>query len=120
MLTSVDGRSDDVLPLPAREGGTVSVHPLTLRSPLTAVDGLRQYRIVHDRHGLTVEAVLRDGLGERAGREIAAEIAQRLREALAARGVEPPSIRVERVAAIERHPGSGKAKLVETRLSEAP
>lgn len=120
VLTSVDGRSDDVLPLPAREGGTVSVHPLTLRSPLTAVDGLRQYRIVHDRHGLTVEAVLRDGLGERAGREIAAEIAQRLREALAARGVEPPSIRVERVAAIERHPGSGKAKLVETRLSEAP
>jgi len=120
VLASIEGRRDDVLALPGRAGGTVAVHPLTLRGPLTGVEELRQYRIVLDRSGLTVEAVMPSEMGEETGRETSAEIVRRLRDALEARGVEPPAIQVRRVAAIERHPGSGKAKLVETRLSEAP
>lgn len=112
VLSSVDGRSDDILSLPARGGGTVAVHPLTLRSPLAGMASLRQYRIVHDHRGLTVEAVLRPG-----ARDVSAEVARRLGDALSDRGVEPPAIAVVPVAAIERHPGSGKAKLVESRLS---
>lgn len=120
LLAAIDGRSDDVLSLPGRSGERVAVHPLTLRGPLTGVEELRQYRIVLDHDGLTVEAVLATGLGAEAGHQSATEIARRLRDALRARGVEPPAISVRRVAAIERHPGSGKAKLVESRLGEAP
>lgn len=119
VLSSIDGRGDDALTLPGRSGGTVSVHPLTLRGPLTGVEELRQYRLVLDRDGLTVEAVLATDLGEEAARGACGEIAGRLRAALEAGDVEPPAIHVRRVTAIERHPGSGKAKLVESRLGEA-
>lgn len=111
VLAAVDGRSDDVLTLPAVAGGTVAVHPLALRSPLAGIAALRQYRIVHDERGLTVEAVLAPGDGD-----VSAEIGRRLAGALAERGARPPAITVRRVAAIERHPGSGKAKLVESRV----
>jgi phenylacetate-coenzyme A ligase PaaK-like adenylate-forming protein len=111
LLETVDGRSDDILVLPAAGGGTVSVHPLTLRSPLAALPDLRQYRIVHDASGLTVEAVIGAGNGE-----TGAEIERRLTAALAERGAGGTPVTVTQVEAIERHPGSGKAKLVESRV----
>ena len=46
VLSSVDGRSDEVLRLPGARGEPVAVHPLALRSPLATVPGLVQYRIV--------------------------------------------------------------------------
>jgi len=110
-LAGVDGRSDDILRLPGSDGDTVAVHPLTLRSPLAAVAGLRQYRIVHDRRGLTIEVV-----AER-GRDVTGGVARAVAAALAERGVLAPPIAVEPVEAIARHPGSGKAKLVESRLA---
>lgn len=111
MIAGVDGRSDDILMLPGREGGTVAVHPLTLRSPLAAVAGLRQYRIVHDRGAIAIEVVAEPG------HDVAADVRVAVAGALDRRGVVAPSISVDRVERIERHPGSGKAKLVESRLA---
>lgn len=111
LISSIDGRADDILRLPGRDGATVAVHPLTLRSPLAGLPEVRQYRIVHDAAGLTVEAVLTPGHGD-----APQEIRRRLSAALEDRGVTGIAVTVTPVEAIERHPGSGKAKLVESRI----
>jgi putative adenylate-forming enzyme len=110
LLESVDGRSDDLLELPATAGGTISVHPLTLRSPLSGIVALSEYKIVHRRDELRVEAVLNaTGDHEQACREIEARLTQALTES----GAQSPPIRVESVAEIPRHPHSGKKKAIE-------
>lgn len=109
LLRSIEGRSDDVLEMPARDGGTVKVHPLTLRSPLAGVAALSEYRIVYVADELRVEAVL----AGTNGRQACGEIETRLEAALAERGVQVLSIRVESVTEIPRHPHSGKHKAIE-------
>lgn len=109
LLKSIEGRSDDVLEMPARDGGTIKVHPLTLRSPLARVGALSEYRIVYRAGELRVEAVLAGSDGRQACREIEA----RLGAALVERKVQAPPILVESVAEIPRHPHSGKHKAIE-------
>lgn len=109
LLETVGGRSDDVLELPATEGGTIKVHPVTLRSPLAGVGALSEYRIVYGAGELRVEAVLASADGRQACREIETGLGA----ALAERGVQAPPILVESVAEIPRHPHSGKHKVIE-------
>jgi putative adenylate-forming enzyme len=109
LLKSIEGRSDDVLEVPAAEGGTIKVHPLTLRSPLARVAALSEYRIVYRAGELRVEAVLAGA----DGRQTCREIETGLGAALAERGVQVPPILVESVAGIPRHPHSGKHKAIE-------
>ncbi len=109
LLETVGGRSDDVLEMPATEGGTIKVHPVTLRSPLAGVGALSEYRIVYGAGGLRVDAVLTGA----DGRQACGEIETGLRAALAKRGVRVPPILVESVAEIPRHPRSGKHKAIE-------
>jgi phenylacetate-coenzyme A ligase PaaK-like adenylate-forming protein len=111
LIETIDGRTDDVLSLASPTGGEVTVHPLVLRSPLAKVAGLRQYRIVHDDRGLQVEAVLMDGCGE----QTRAEVRSLLSAALEDAGAGATPVDVVQVEAIERHAGSGKAKLIESR-----
>jgi len=111
LLAAVDGRSDDLLKLRGRDGGVVTVHPLAIRSPLATLAGLREYRVVLDRDGLTIEAVLALG-----GESDAARIPALLGAALEQCGVASPPVHVRPVAEIARNPISGKKKLVESRL----
>lgn len=116
LLESVEGRSDDVLEMPAPDGGRVKVHPLTLRSPLAGIAALSQYRIVYGAGELRVEAVLNGGGdSEEACREIEARLGAALREG----GASAPSIQARGVEAIPRHPHSGKHKVVEVEASES-
>lgn len=110
LLAGVDGRSDDILTLPGGSGGTVSVHPLVLRSPLAAVPGLRQYRVIHHPRGITIEVVAAAGAAD-----VAAAAERTVVAALRSSGASVPPVAVVRVEAIERHPGSGKAKVVVSR-----
>jgi phenylacetate-coenzyme A ligase PaaK-like adenylate-forming protein len=110
LLKSIDGRSDDVLEMPATDGGTIKVHPLTLRSPLAGIGVLSEYRIVHRAGRLRVEAVLNGG-GDHA--QACREIEVRLGAALVEGGAQPPPIHVQSVDKIPRHPHSGKHKAVE-------
>lgn len=113
LLESVGGRSDDVLELPAAAGGTIKVHPLTLRSPLAGVAALSEYRIVYGGGELRVEALLAGTDRRRACGEIEA----RLEAALVERGAQPPSIHVESVDEIPCHPRSGKHKAIEVQAA---
>jgi phenylacetate-CoA ligase len=109
-LTSVDGRADDVLRLPGAGGSTVAVHPIAIRSPLSAVPELRRYKVVHDRDGLHVRLELRSG-----GDDVAEHVARVLRERLAEAGaaIEPQVEIVERLA---DDSASGKFRLIESRV----
>lgn len=110
LLAAVDGRSDDILTLPGRSGGTVPIHPLTLRGPLAAVSGLRQYRLVHEPGGVTIEVV-----AAAAAADVAETARRAVIDALRSSGAAVPPVAAVAVDAIERHPGSGKAKVVLSR-----
>ena len=107
-IVRIDGRSDDVLRLPAKGVGPLSVHPYRLRAPFVQLLDVLQYQVVQRENGLVVRVVPRAGdergLEERVRRAICA--------ALAAAGA-ASWIRVELVDAIEREPGhAAKVKLV--------
>ena len=118
-IARIDGRSDDILHLPAREGSEVAVHPYRLRAPFAALPAVRQYQIVHNQQGLQVRIVLHAS----APADTPARVRAALQAALDDAGVGPLPIEVAPVAAIEREPGhAAKLKLVKamTRRQSSP
>ena len=112
-IQRVDGRSDDVLALPAADGGLVSVHPYLLRAPFTLLPEVVQYQIVHRSDELLVRVVPR--------RRSASDLVERV-EAAVQRAVADAGARIDvsvvAVDRIEREPGhAAKVKLV---VSEVP
>src|SRR5215207_6381040 len=59
-IAAVDGRSDDVVTLPAAGGGRVAIHPFRLRTPFSELLEVRQDQVVHEPAGLLVKVALRD------------------------------------------------------------
>lgn len=111
-VARIDGRSDDVLRLPARKGASVLVHPYRLRAPFVKLLDVLQYQIVQRPSALDVRIVVRRS----AGRELAATVRERLEEALHDAGVAFP-VEVEVVDAIAREEGpAAKVKLVRSEL----
>ncbi|MQA14959.1 MAG: hypothetical protein GEV09_12520 [Pseudonocardiaceae bacterium] len=112
-IAAVEGRSDDILDLPAPGGGTVAVHPLHLRAPFAPLPDVVQYQVVHDRRGLSVWVVLRDGA--------VADTPQRVRSALVdelvGAGALPPPVTVTPVTGIDREAGgAAKFKIIKSEL----
>ena len=112
-VTSIEGRNDDVLVLPAASGAQIPIHPIVLRRPFTAFPAVRQYKVVSDHDGLRVLLVIGDGAPiEQTTRHVRAALAAGLEDA----GAMPPAIVVEAVATIPRDGGHGaKFKLIESR-----
>jgi len=108
-IARIDGRSDDVLRLPAGEGpGTVAVHPYRLRAPFVKLLDVLQYQVVHRRQGLTVRIVVRP----EAPRDVADRVRALVDEALRGAGAACP-VSVEVVDEIAREAGpAAKLKLV--------
>lgn len=112
-VVSIRGRNDDILRLPARTGGDVAVHPLTLRSPFARLPQVRQYKVVLEGSGLRVLVVPGDGAKADV---VTPDVYDALGVALADAGALPSAIRVEVVARIPREPGHGsKFKIIENR-----
>jgi phenylacetate-coenzyme A ligase PaaK-like adenylate-forming protein len=108
-ITTVDGRSDDAVTLPASDGTTVTVHPLRLRAPFAHFPDVVQYQIVYDGQTLTVRLVLRADSSADIPEQVRSALARALHEA----GATPPPITLVRVPAIDREPGhAGKYKLI--------
>jgi phenylacetate-coenzyme A ligase PaaK-like adenylate-forming protein len=114
-IVRIDGRSDDVLRLPAKGGGTVAVHPYRIRAPFVQLLDVLQYQVVQRKKGLVVRVV------PRAGSEGGLE--ERVRGAMCAALADAGAaswIRVELVDAIEREPGhAAKVKLVVSEVEPA-
>jgi phenylacetate-coenzyme A ligase PaaK-like adenylate-forming protein len=108
-ITAIEGRSDDVLEMPGRDGRTIAVHPIHLRSPLAAMPAVAQYQIVHEPGRLDVTVALLAGAS---GASVARDIEQLLARKLDELGVVPVTIAVRMVPRIAREEGAGKFKLV--------
>jgi phenylacetate-CoA ligase len=111
-IARVDGRSDDILALPARGGGEVRVHPHRLRAPFGRIQAVRLYQVVHRPDGLFVRIVP----GADAPSNLPEQVRVAMSEALADAGADVP-VRVEPVAELEREPGPGaKLRLVRSEM----
>ena len=111
-LLRVDGRSDDVLELPARTGGTARVHPYRLHASFVPLHDVRQFQVVHEADGLLVRIVPRDGAAPTLNEKVQAAVARAIGDA----GADAP-VRVELVREIERDGGpAGKVKLVRSEV----
>ena len=109
-VTSIEGRHDDLLLLPAARGGRIPIHPIVLRRPFTSLPTVHQYRVVLGDEGLRVSVVIGNGPIEETSRHVRAALAAGLEDA----GAIPPPIFVEAVASLPRDPGHGaKFKLIE-------
>jgi phenylacetate-coenzyme A ligase PaaK-like adenylate-forming protein len=111
-IARIDGRSDDVLRLPALGGGDVAVHPYRLRAPFVKLLEVLQYQVVHRDAGLLVRIVVRDS----AKRDLPQHVRSVVEVALARAGAHC-AVEVEVVPAIAREGGhAAKVKLI---VSEA-
>lgn len=111
-LARVDGRSDDILTLPGRAGGTVRVHPFRLRSVFARMGDVRGYQVVERDDAVLVRLVPRPD----SDRVVAERACAAVSGALADAGADIP-VRVEIVAEIEREPGpAAKIKLVRSEV----
>jgi phenylacetate-coenzyme A ligase PaaK-like adenylate-forming protein len=108
VLTSVDGRSDDILRLPGERAGRVTVHPLVLRSAMAGLAAVRQYAIVHEGGSVRVEVALRPD----APPGTAADVRARLRAALCRAGARPLAVDVSPVDRIDGRDAAGKLRVV--------
>jgi putative adenylate-forming enzyme len=103
---AIEGRTDDVLYLPARRGGEVMVHPLQF-GIVTRDREVREFQVIQEGEGVRILVVARPSADD--------ELDLRLREAvsrkLADLGVREPRVSVERRENLPRSAG-GKLQLV--------
>lgn len=108
-IGSIAGRSEEVLRLPRRGGGTVGVHAHRLRSPLTSAAGVRQFQFVPLTDGLEITIAVFPEVDADA---VSETVAGAVRTALAAVEAEPAQLRVRVVDTIERSGSGAKQRLV--------
>jgi hypothetical protein len=108
-LASVRGRREDILSLPARDGGRVDVHAFLLGETLLHRPAIRQYQLSPRPDGLLVRVVLRE-------KTRSADALTWARQALEAEldkvGARVSELAIERVDRIERTGGGAKQKVV--------
>jgi phenylacetate-CoA ligase len=103
---AIEGRTDDVLYLPARRGGEVMVHPLQF-GIVTRDREVREFQVIQEEEGMRILIVARPSAGERLDRRVRDAVSRRLAEL----GVGEPRVSVERRENLARSAG-GKLQLV--------
>ena len=111
LLEGIEGRTPEVLHVPARSGGEVAVHPLVLYRVMASVPA-SGWQVVQERDGWLV---LLSGGQEGQHEET---LINALQQALAEQGAIIPRIRIQHVAAIPRN-ASGKAPLIVSHIPHA-
>jgi phenylacetate-CoA ligase len=108
-LASVQGRREDVLSLPGRNGERVSLHAVQLQVPLNRMPEIRQFQVSPRPTGLLVRLVLRD-------KATSGEVLRSARRAIAAEldraGADVETLIIEAVDDIGRAGTGAKEKLV--------
>ncbi len=90
------------------------VHPIHFRSPMGALQEIKEYCVLHEDDGINISIVLREGVS---GEEVASKLRADLRKKLESVGAKCPEICVQFVDKIERDPSlMGKLKLVRSNV----
>jgi len=103
---TIEGRTDDVLRLPARDSGEVTVHPIEF-GIITRDREVREFQVVQEEARLRILVVPRRS----AGSELEARLRDAVSRRLAELGVDNPRIIVERREELPRSAG-GKLQMV--------
>jgi phenylacetate-CoA ligase len=108
-VSAIHGRSDDVLSLPARDGGRVAVHPLHF-ALLTRDPQVREFQVLQD--GLVLRICIVPSHAATASDDhLETRLGQAVTQQLLGLGVHDPQVTVERRPKLARSAG-GKLKLV--------
>jgi phenylacetate-coenzyme A ligase PaaK-like adenylate-forming protein len=105
-VRGIEGRSEDVLRLPGRDGG-VAVHPAQF-ALVTGDRHVREFQVVQHGGALRLRLAVRDGADPA---ETAERVRARLVQRLASIGVSEPAVEVELCDGLARTP-SGKLQMV--------
>ena len=108
-VSTIHGRSDDVLSLAARDGGRVDVHPLHF-GLLTRDPQVREFQVVQDGPTLRIRIVASHA-ATASGDPLEPRLGQAVAQQLLGLGVHDPQVTVERRHQLPRSAG-GKLKLV--------
>ena len=103
-IAAIDGRTVEILHLPARNGGQAAVHPSVLGAAFTSSPEVHQYQFVFDGRVLQARVVLDPD----APAELPDRLRRSLERAIAATGALPPPIDIRPVTALQREPGPGQ------------
>jgi phenylacetate-CoA ligase len=106
---TIHGRSDDVLSLPARDGGRVAVHPLHF-ALLTRDPQVGEFQVVQDGPALRI-LIVPGHAAPADDNRLETRLGQAVAHQLLGLGVHDPQVTVERRHELPRLPG-GKLKLV--------
>jgi phenylacetate-CoA ligase len=108
-VRAIHGRSEDVLSLPAYDGGRVAVHPLQF-ALLTRDPQVREFQVVQD--GLVLRILIVASHAAAAGNDpLETRLGHAVAQQLLKLGVQDPQVTVERRPKLARSAG-GKLKLV--------
>lgn len=98
LRATVNGRANAAL-----RYGSVEVSPFAIRSVFATAPHVREYQVLQTARGVEVLVVLDGKLHPQA-------LADRLRATLRVVGIPDPEVTIRRVAAIDRHPETGKTR----------
>jgi putative adenylate-forming enzyme len=108
-LVSVEGRREEVLRFPNKEGGFFEVHAIRLRSPLIGTEGIRQFQFAQLSDGVEILISVLPEFDPEATRRKAEDA---VRQALVKFDAEGARIAIKVVDRIERVGSAAKEKLV--------
>ncbi|GAA1777636.1 hypothetical protein [Actinomadura chokoriensis] len=109
VLSSIEGRNDDIIALPTPSGGKVAIQPVLLRAPFTTFPEVKQFQVTYDGEELTGRIVLRTSSPPDTPARVRTALARELRKA----GATPPPITIVPVPEIPREGGhAAKFKLI--------
>ena len=113
MIEGVEGRVEDVLFFPARDGvgQLVPIHPNLFHAILETVPATG-WQVVHEPQGLTIHltgSVQQSSCGH---------LRQQVRRMLEAQGAQPPAVEVRMTAQLQRG-ATGKAPLIVSKMPRA-
>lgn len=104
LLSTIEGRAEDILQLPAASGGMISVHPNVFHRVLEPAP-VREWQVIQQADRLRVLLV------NPSATLVTADVAREIDRALRNAGVEPPPIAVELADGVTRT-ALGKAPLI--------
>jgi phenylacetate-CoA ligase len=108
-ISAIHGRSDDVLSLPARDGGRIAVHPLHF-ALLTRDPQVREFQVVQDGPVLRI-LIVPSQAPAASNNELETRLGQAIAQQLLGLVAHDPQVTVERRHQLPRSAG-GKLKLV--------
>lgn len=114
LISSINGRSDDIINLPGKYNSQVPVHPLLFWDSIEIISEITQFQVIHTEGLISVRLMIRDGFDEK---KIAYQLEQRLKSGLESLGALLPSIQIEFVKAIKREPSQmRKLKVIQSNV----